>query len=136
MLTLSAVPLSSTGEPLLLSSMRTSIQQVVSSLSDDQILTISSLLVQISTHHIARLLPFLSEVIHIIQLHHSITYGMKILFWQPLILVVVNSLGWRFFPTKRCCWEEVFVIGIRVRFLMGGWSRHRYGRLVIGVHEL
>ena len=70
----------------------------------DQTLTLSSLLVQISICCTAQLLPSLSEVIPIIWLHCLMTFGMKILFWQPLVLVVVNSLGWRFLPTKRCCW--------------------------------
>ena len=46
------------------------------------------------------------------------------------MLVIVNSLGWRFLPTKRCCWEEAFIIGIGVRFLMGRWS-WQWGMLVL-----
>ena len=37
--------------------------------------------------------------------------------------VVVNCLSWRYLLTKRLCWQEVFVVGIRVRLWMGGWSR-------------
>ena len=88
-----------------------------------QTLTLSSLLVQISTHRTAQPLCSLSKVIPIVLHHRSMTYGMKILFWRPLVLLVINFLGWRFLPTKRHCWGEVLIIGIRVRFLMGGWSR-------------
>ena len=86
-------------------------------------LTLSSLLIQISTCRTARPLPSLSEAIPIVRRRRSTTCGTPILFWRPLVSVVVNCLGWRYLHTKRLCWREVFVVSIGVRLRMGGWSR-------------
>ena len=86
-------------------------------------LTLSSLLVQISTRRTVRPLRSLSKAIPIVRRCRSTTCGMPILFWRPLVSVVVNCLGWRYLHTKRPCWQEVFVVGIGVRLQMGGWSR-------------
>ena len=86
-------------------------------------LILSSLPVQISTRRTVRPLPSLSEAIPIVRRRRSTTYGMPILFWRPLVSVVVNCLGWRYLHTKRPCWQEVFVVGIGVKLRIGGWSR-------------
>ena len=86
-------------------------------------LTLSSLLVQISTRRTAWPLHSLSEAIPIAQRRRSTTCGMPILFWRPLMSVIVNCLSWRYLHTKKLCWQEVFVVSIRVRLRMGRWSR-------------
>ena len=68
------------------------------------------------------------------------TYGTLTLFWQPLILVVVNCLGWRYLHTKKLCWQEVFVVGIGVRLVRiaidhvtwDAYTRHFKARAYVG----